>query len=74
MFRETDLNVMPIYTEGFGLTALEATSAGLPMIVSIFIILNTLQTGTYSFMLGHFWDLHFQSTPFAFHRNVICQY
>ena len=44
VFRETDLNVMPICTEGFGLTALEATSTGLPVIVSIFIIFNILQT------------------------------
>ena len=44
MFREADLNVMPICTEGFGLTALEATSTGLPVIVSIFIIFNILQT------------------------------
>ena len=36
VFREADLNVMPICTEGFGLTALEATSTGLPVIVSIF--------------------------------------
>ena len=44
VFREADLNVMPICTEGFGLTALEATSTGLPVIVSIFIIFNILQT------------------------------
>ena len=44
VFPEADLNVMPICIEGFGLTALEATSTGLPMIVSIFIIFNILQT------------------------------
>ena len=44
VFREADLNVMPICTEGFSLTALEATSTGLPVIVSIFIIFNILQT------------------------------
>ena len=44
VFREAALNVMPICSEGFGLTALEATSTGLPVIVSIFIIFNILQT------------------------------
>ena len=34
MFRETDLIVMPSRTEGFGLVALEAISAGVPVLVS----------------------------------------
>ena len=33
-FREADLVIMPSRTEGFGLTALEALSAGLPVLVS----------------------------------------
>ena len=33
-FREVDLCIMPSRTEGFGLTALEALSAGLPILVS----------------------------------------
>ena len=40
MFREADLIVMPTCTEGFGLTALEATSAGVPVNVSSFNISN----------------------------------
>ena len=40
MFREADLIVMPTCTEGFGLTALEATSAGIPVNVSSFNISN----------------------------------
>ena len=34
LFQEVDLVVMPSRTEGFGLTALEALSAGLPVVVS----------------------------------------
>ena len=34
MFREADLVVMPSRTEGFGLVALEAISAGVPVLVS----------------------------------------
>lgn len=34
MFLEADLAIMPSRTEGFGLTALEALSAGLPILVS----------------------------------------
>ena len=34
LFQEVDLVVMPSRTEGFGLTGLEAMSAGLPMLVS----------------------------------------
>ena len=34
LFCEVDLAVMPSRTEGFGLTALEALSAGLPVLVS----------------------------------------
>lgn len=34
LFREVDLAIMPSRTEGFGLTALEAFSAGLPVLVS----------------------------------------
>ena len=34
VFQETDLAIMPSRTEGFGLTALEALSAGLPVLVS----------------------------------------
>lgn len=34
LFREVDLAIMPSRTEGFGLTALEALSAGLPILVS----------------------------------------
>ena len=34
MFREADLIVMPTCTEGFGLVALEAISAGFPVLVS----------------------------------------
>ena len=34
MFREADLIVMPSRTEGFGLVALEAISAGVPVLVS----------------------------------------
>ena len=34
LFREVDLAIMPSRTEGFGLTALEALSAGLPVLVS----------------------------------------
>ena len=33
-FREVDATIMPSRTEGFGLTALEAMSAGLPILVS----------------------------------------
>lgn len=40
MFREADLIVMPTCTEGFGLAALEATSAGIPVNVSGFNISN----------------------------------
>ena len=53
VFREADLNVMTICTEGFGLTALEATSTGLPVIVSIFII----------FLTYYKQNLWFQLTP-----------
>ena len=34
MLREADLVVMPSHTEGFGLVALEAISAGVPVLVS----------------------------------------
>ena len=34
LFQEVDLVVMPSRTEGFGLTGLEALSAGLPVVVS----------------------------------------
>ena len=34
-FREADLVIMPSRTEGFGLAALEALSAGLPVLVSV---------------------------------------
>ena len=34
LFYEVDLVIMPSRTEGFGLTALEAMSAGLPILVS----------------------------------------
>ena len=34
LFCEVDLAIMPSRTEGFGLTALEALSAGLPVLVS----------------------------------------
>lgn len=34
LFQEVDLVVMPSRTEGFGLTGLEALSAGLPVLVS----------------------------------------
>ena len=34
LFREADLAIMPSRTEGFGLAALEALSAGLPILVS----------------------------------------
>jgi len=34
LFCEVDLAIMPSRTEGFGLTALEALSAGLPILVS----------------------------------------
>ena len=34
LFREVDLAIMPSRTEGFGLAALEALSAGLPVLVS----------------------------------------
>ena len=34
LFREVDLAIIPSRTEGFGLTALEALSAGLPFLVS----------------------------------------
>ena len=34
LFCEVDLAIMPSRTEGFGLTALEAMSAGLPILVS----------------------------------------
>ena len=34
LFYEVDLVIMPSRTEGFGLTALEALSAGLPILVS----------------------------------------
>ena len=34
MFRQADLVVMPSRTEGFGLAALEALSASLPVLVS----------------------------------------
>ena len=34
LFFEVDLVIMPSRTEGFGLTALEALSAGLPILVS----------------------------------------
>jgi len=34
LFLEADLAIMPSRTEGFGLTALEALSAGLPILVS----------------------------------------
>ena len=34
MFCEVDLAIMPSRTEGFGLTALEALSAGLSILVS----------------------------------------
>ena len=34
LFCEVDLSIMPSRTEGFGLTALEALSAGLPILVS----------------------------------------
>ena len=34
MFCEADVAIMPSRTEGFGLTALEAMSAGLPILVS----------------------------------------
>ena len=34
MFFEVDLCIMPSRTEGFGLAALEALSAGLPIFVS----------------------------------------
>ena len=34
LFREVDLVIMPSGTEGFGLTALEALSAGVPVLVS----------------------------------------
>ncbi|CAH3041531.1 unnamed protein product [Pocillopora meandrina] len=34
MFREADLIVTPTCTEGFGLIALEAISAGFPVLVS----------------------------------------
>ena len=34
LFQEVDLGVMPSRTEGFGLTGLEAMSAGLPVLVS----------------------------------------
>ena len=34
LFREADLTIMPSRTEGFGLTALQALSAGLPVLVS----------------------------------------
>ena len=34
LFCEVDLSIMPSRTEGFGLTALEALSAGLPVLVS----------------------------------------
>ena len=40
MFREADLIVMPTCTEGFGLAALEATSASIPVNVSSFNISN----------------------------------
>ena len=34
LFCEVDLTIMPSRTEGFGLTALEALSAGVPILVS----------------------------------------
>ena len=34
LFREEDLAIMPSRTEGFGITALKALSAGLPILVS----------------------------------------
>ena len=34
LFSEVDLAIMPSRTEGFGITALEALSAGLPVLVS----------------------------------------
>ena len=34
LFQEVDLVVMPSRTEGFGLSGLEALSAGLPVLVS----------------------------------------
>ena len=34
MFREADLMMMPFHTEDFGLVAMEAISAGIPVIVN----------------------------------------
>ena len=51
LFCEVDLAIMPSRTEGFGLIALEALSAGLPILVSgnsgIARALQTLQFGTF---------------------------
>ena len=52
LFCEVDLAIMPSRTEGFGLAALEALSAGLPVLVSansgLGVALRTVLYGSYS--------------------------